>query len=93
VVIQAGPLVIARNGPGTGEIREDLTHHVQSLVGGPGGRIGPVVTGSVVEQAAGRGDFRKRVLPMNLDIRVPFVILEPDIIARLVLLDQGILKK
>ncbi len=55
---------------------------------GPGSGEGAEVPGAVLTHASGHEDLGEVILPGDLDVRVAFVILEPNVVVGPVTLDQ-----
>ncbi len=88
VIVQARPQVGAGDLPVAGQEREDLPQDVQSLVDSPGGGIRPKVARAILHHLAGDRHLGEWLSPVDLDIRIALVVLEPDVVLRPVLLDQ-----
>ena len=82
-----GPLAVLdvdRAGPE----REEAPDEVHGLVDGAGRRIRPEIAAAVLDELAGPLDAREVVRLRDLDVGVALVVLEPDVEARPVALDQ-----
>ena len=88
VVIQAGALVVAGDLAVAREIRENLAEHVERLI--HRARIGEraKVARAVLLHLARRQHLGEGVLPVDLDVGIALVVLEPDVELGLVLLDE-----
>ena len=71
-----------------GPEREQPADHVHRLVDARRRRVRPEVAAAVVDQLARPLDAREVVAEGDLDVRVALVVLEPDVEARPVALDQ-----
>ncbi len=71
-----------------GPEREQAADQVHRLVDRRGRRVRPEVAAAVVDELAGPLDPREVVGQGDLDVRVALVVLEPDVEAGLVALDQ-----
>jgi len=72
-----------------GQIREDLTEQVQSLMYGPNRGERSKVSRAIADHPPGYGYFGKGRGPVNLNIWVALVILQAHVKLRLVFLDEG----
>ncbi|MPM98475.1 hypothetical protein SDC9_145663 [bioreactor metagenome] len=88
VVIQAGTRVFAGDLAVTGKVREDMTQHIQGLMHCPDAGIGAKVMRAVFDHLARHRHFGERCCHVDFDVRVAFIILEADVEAWPVLLDE-----
>jgi len=88
VIVQAGARVRPGDLPVAGQVGENPAQYIQGLVHRPDGGVRSKIAGTVIHHLAGDGDFGEGIRPMHLDVRIPLIILEPDIEPRTVLLDQ-----
>ncbi len=88
IEVQAGAGIFAGNLTVTGQVGEDAPQHIEGLMHCPDAGIGPVVAGAVFHHLPGDGDLGEGGVPVNLDVGVAFVVFQPDVEARAVLLDQ-----
>ncbi len=82
-----GPLPVP-DVDGAGPEREQAADEVHRLVDAAGGRVRSEVAGAVARQLARPLDAREVVRERDLDVGVALVVLEPDVEARPVALDQ-----
>ena len=88
VVIQAGARILAGDLAVAGQVGEDAAQHIQGLVHRPDAGVGAEVARAVLDHLAGDGHLGEGVRPVHLDVGVALVVLEADVVARAVLLDQ-----
>src|SRR5581483_4397146 len=88
VEVQAGPLVLAGDVPVTGQVGEGFAQHVERFTHRPGRCVRPEVAAAVLFHAAGDFDLRVIHAPAHGNVWVTLVVLEADVEARPVLLDQ-----
>ena len=88
VVVEAGPRIGARDLLCARTPREQLLHDVQRAPHRAGRGVRAEVAGAVVLDATRDRDARPIVLHVDLEVGVVLVVLEPDIVDRLVALDE-----
>ena len=72
----------------TGKVREDMTQHIQGLMHCPDAGIGAKVMRPVLDHLARHRHFGEGRCQVYFDVGVAFIILEADVKARPVLLDE-----
>ena len=88
VEVETGAGVGAGDFTVAGQVGEDAAQHIQGLVYSPDGSIRPEVARTVIRHLARHGDFGVGIRPMDFDVGVAFVVLQSDVEARTVALDQ-----
>ncbi len=88
MIVEAGAFVVAGDGAVTVEIGEDFADRFERAAHGPAAGKGAEVAGTVALDLAHALHFGEVILPVDLDIGVPLVILEHDVVVGLVTLDQ-----
>ena len=78
--------------PITVPVGEHPAQSVQRLAHGITGGKWPVIACSILLHAPDDADFGEVILPVDLDVRIGFIILQPDVEARPVALDQFVLQ-
>ena len=91
LVLQARAVAVAEVVVGAAPQQEVLLDDFQGLAHGHRGSVGAEVAAAVLDDAAGGEDARP-VAPGHLDAQVALVVLEADVVARLVLLDEVVLE-
>src|SRR6266550_8056573 len=71
-----------------GAIRKELLEQIERLVHGLGVRERPEVASAAIAEGAGAQDPRKVLTECDLDVRIRLVVLEANVVARVVLLDE-----
>ncbi len=87
LVFDARPRAVAEDRVGAGAQRKDFADDVDGLAQSVGRAERAEVAAAVLDDAAGDGDSRPGVIG-DLGAQVRFVVLQADVVARLVLLDQ-----
>ena len=95
IPVKTGARVRAGNHPVTGQIREYLAQHIQTLVYRPHARIRPKIAVVVVtlRLAPGDRDLWERVSPVNFDVGVALVVLPTHVVFRLVAVYQVVFQQ
>ena len=88
VVLQAGPAGLAGDGPGAEAQGENILEKVERLLDGPGAGKGPEVAAAVLFEAPGNVEPGPRFPDIDLQVREGLVVLEVDVVAGVVLLDE-----
>src|SRR6267378_8079453 len=87
LIFDTRPRAIAENRIGAGAQWKDFADDVDGLAQTVGRSKRPEVVSAVFDDAARHRDARPRMV-RDFRAQVRFVVLEPDVVARLVLLDQ-----
>ena len=87
-----GRAAVAEHRVAAGAQREDLADGVERLAHGRRAVERPEVAAAVLDDAPRDQHARPRSLHRDLDADVALVVLQPDVVARLVLLDQVVLE-